>query len=160
MSNFGLPSGYVERFAHAYCSALSFSESDVNCSLDVYEAAEYFLQADGRTTIIDIACGNGRKLRSVLAEHHIGIDSGENISLCRKHYGTWGQWIEIDIASEQCISVSNLANDRTVVVCANVLESLLNPEPLTALLAACYHRGAIVLTGTPDRIRMRGLDHR
>ncbi len=125
----------------------------------MYYAAEYFLQSTGRTTIIDVGCGSGRKLKSVKAARHIGVDFGSNIQCCREHWGTWGEWIEADLSNEECLSLAHLADEQTVVVCADVIEHLLRPDHLVALLAAFYRRGAIVITSTPDRVRVRGTEH-
>lgn len=53
-----------------------------------------------------------------------------------------------------------MTGDDTVVVCADVIEHLADPRPLLGLLADCRHRGALVITSTPDRVRVRGADHK
>jgi SAM-dependent methyltransferase len=158
--DFKLPANYVSRPAPVYFDDAPYVDSRIVHQPEVYQAADYFLQVTGRGTIIDIGCGNGRKLRSVRARRHIGIDFGQNLSFCRGHYGSWGEWIEADFSREDCLRIAELADEQSVVVCADVVEHLLNPEPLVALLAACYRRGAIVLTSTPDRILVRGANHR
>ncbi len=160
LSSFGLPPNYVSRPAPIYFDDAPYVESKIIHQPEVYQAADYLLKGGQRTTIIDVGCGNGRKLRSVEAGRHIGVDFGSNLSLCRKLFGEWGEWIEADFSSADCLAISELADEKTVVVCADVVEHLLNPEPLVALLAACYRQGAIVLTSTPDRIRVRGVHHR
>jgi SAM-dependent methyltransferase len=160
LSNYGLPADYVGRPAPIYFDDSPYVESKIIHQPEVYQAADYFLKDRRRTTIIDVGCGNGRKLRSVEAARHIGVDFGSNLSLCRELFGEWGEWVETDLSSENCVAISELADERAVVVCADVVEHLLNPEWLVALLASCYRRGAIVLTSTPDRIRVRGPHHR
>src|ERR1700733_1726117 len=79
MAKFGLPVGYVEREAPVYFDDAPYCDSEIVHQPEVYEAADYFLRASPRTTIIDVGCGNGRKLRSVSAGRHIGIDIGANL---------------------------------------------------------------------------------
>jgi SAM-dependent methyltransferase len=153
MSPFGLPSSYIERSESVYFDDSPYAETEIVHQPEVYSAAEYFLKAMGRTAVIDIGCGNGRKLRQVKAVRHIGVDFGPNIAWCRDHYGRWGEWFEVDLSQESCVAVADLADATTVVVCADVIEHLVD------LLAACYARNAIVITSTPDRIRVRGADH-
>jgi len=159
MSKYKLPENYIERKEMSYFDDSANFESDIVHQPEVYEAAEYFLQSGRRTTIIDVGCGSGRKLRSVNADRHIGVDFGSNLSFCRQRFDAWGEWIEADLSREDCIVLADHADGGTVVVCADVIEHLLDPEPLVALLCACYRRGALVLTSTPDRIRARGAEH-
>ncbi|MBA4783777.1 MAG: glycosyltransferase family 2 protein [Rhizobiales bacterium] len=153
-----IPDDYRSRESVHYFDDVAFLDGDVIHQPEVYDAADYLLKAGGRRTIIDIGCGNGRKLKKVGAERHIGIDFGPNIDFCRKYYGTWGEWHEQDLTQPDCVQWAELADHTALVVCADVVEHLLDPTPLLALLAACYQRGAQVLTSTPDRVR--GRDHK
>lgn len=94
------------------------------------------------------------------AERLIGIDFGSNLSSFRARYGRKCEWHEADLSDPSCVSLSELANENVVVVCSDFVEHLGDPRPLIALLTACYRRGAFVLTSTPDRIRVRGKDHK
>ncbi len=156
---FSLPAGYIGRSTAVYFDDRRFLASEMIYQPEIYEAADYLLRADGRRRIVDIGCGNGRKLRGIRAEDHIGIDFGANLALCRELYGSWGTWIEADFSDASCLAHANLARDDTVVVCADVIEHLLDPMPLVRLLAAFHRQGAIVLTSTPDRLRVRGAAH-
>ncbi|MFG1420797.1 methyltransferase domain-containing protein [Roseixanthobacter liquoris] len=160
MSHFQLPADYVARSAPYYFDDSPFFDSTIVHQPEIYEAADYFLQAGGRTRILDIGCGNGRKLRQVRAREHIGVDFGSNIALCRERFGTWGTWLEADFSRDDCRAIAAFADTGTVVVCADVVEHLVDPAPLLNLLAQCYRRGAIVITSTPDRVKVRGADDR
>jgi Glycosyl transferase family 2/Methyltransferase domain len=126
---------------------------------EVYHAVEYFLEATQRTTVIDIGCGKARNLRNVKAAHHIGVDFLSNIAWCRDCYGTWGEWREADFSQRSCLAIADLADESAVVVCAGVIERLVDPCPVIDLLSACYSRNAIVITSTPDRARLWGADN-
>ncbi|MFG1426299.1 methyltransferase domain-containing protein [Roseixanthobacter glucoisosaccharinicivorans] len=158
MSLFQLPADYVARSASYYFDDSPFFDGTIVHQPEIYEAADYFLQAGGRTRILDIGCGNGRKLRQVRAREHIGVDFGPNIDACRQRFGAWGTWLDADLCQRSCASVAAYADASTVVVCADVVEHLLDPTPLLNLLAQCYRRGAIVITSTPDRVKVRGAD--
>ncbi|OYY86106.1 MAG: hypothetical protein B7X76_00950 [Azorhizobium sp. 39-67-5] len=156
MSLFRLPADYVARSEPCYFDDSPFLDSTIVHQPEIYEAADYFLQASGRTRILDIGCGNGRKLRQVRARDHVGVDFGANIALCRQRFGAWGTWLEADFSQRHCAAIAAFADASTVVVCADVVEHLLDPAPLLDLLAQCYRRGAIVITSTPDRLKVRG----
>ncbi|MFG1397602.1 glycosyltransferase [Roseixanthobacter pseudopolyaromaticivorans] len=160
MSLFQLPADYVARSEPCYFDDSPFLDSSIVHQPEIYEAADYFLQASGRTRILDIGFGNGRKLRQVRAREHIGVDFGSNIALCRECFGAWGTWLEADFSHDDCAAIAAFADTGTVVVCADVVEHLLDPGPLLNLLAQCYRRGAIVITSTPDREKVRGLADR
>jgi SAM-dependent methyltransferase len=160
MNPLQLPTDYIENHQPTYHLDSSYASSDIIHQPDVYTVADYLLKSAQRTTIIDIGCGNGRKLRAVQASHHIGVDFGENIDWCRAQHTDWGEWIEVDLSDPGCQNIAKLADHSSVLVCADVVEHLVDPIPLVDLLADAYRRGAIVLTSTPDRIRVRGSLHR
>ena len=157
-SSFGLPPDYVERQEPKYFDDPRFASTEIIYHPELYDAAYYFLQATGRTTVIDVGCRNGRKLRDAPAKRHIGIDFGPDISWCRDQHGKWGEWYDVDLSQDGCLALAGLADEHAVVICAGVIEHLLDPLPLLALLSAYYRRGAIIITSTPDRIRVHGKD--
>lgn len=160
MQNFYLPNDYLARDVPEYFDDTQFAEGEIIYQPEVYEAANYLAQATGRSTIIDLGCGCARKLRSVKGDRHIGVDFGSNIETCRSRFPDWGEWFESDFASARCLQMAEFANDQSIVICSDVIEHLANPSHLVALLKACFERGAIVLTSTPDRVRLWGTDHK
>lgn len=160
MENLFLPDDYLARDDVNYFDDSPYAASDVVHQPDVYYAADYFCRAARRSTIIDIGCGNGRKLLDVRTDKKVGVDFGINIEACRRKHPTGATWIEADLSKPDCINLAEHADSQSVVVCADVVEHLVDPMPLIALLARCYRNGAIVLTSTPDRIRVRGAEHR
>ena len=69
MSDFHLPDGYIQRQKAVYFDDSPFSTSEMIHQPEVYEVADYFLRTASRSTIIDVGCGNGRKLRAVNARN-------------------------------------------------------------------------------------------
>lgn len=159
MGNWYLPEGYIERLDPAYHDDAALAVGDIVHQPEVYDVADYLRRVTGRSTIVDVGCGNAKKLRGLEAQRHVGIDFGPNISWCRSEYRDWGEWHEADLSDPLGIGLARLASDDAVVICADVIEHLPEPGSLIALLAAFHERGAIVITSTPDRIRVRGANH-
>ena len=160
MQNLYLPPDYIAREVPEYFDDSEFLEGDLIYQPEVYEAADYLSRATGRAKIIDFGCGSARKLRSVSGTRHIGVDFGLNIASCRARSPDWGEWIEADFSSPECLQMATLADCQSIVICSDVIEHLADPSHLAALLKACFERGAIVLTSTPDRVRLWGPDHK
>jgi SAM-dependent methyltransferase len=160
MQNLHLPQDYVARAVPDYFDDSQFAEGDLVYQPEVYEAADYLSRTTGRSKIIDFGCGCSRKLRSVSGTRHIGVDFGLNIESCKARFPDWGEWIEADFSSANCQEMAKLADDQSIVICSDVIEHLTDPSHLAALLKACFDRGAIVLTSTPDRVRLWGEEHK
>ncbi|MCW2366816.1 SAM-dependent methyltransferase [Sphingobium sp. B7D2B] len=159
MLNLHLDPAYTSRDTATYFDDTEFAGGTIVYQPEVYEVADYFARQARRSTVIDLGCGNGEKLRDVAAQRHIGVDFGGNLVACREAYGAWGEWIEADFSSPDCLCLTALAGPDTVIICSDVIEHLVDPAHLLALLAACYVRGAIIITSTPDRARTWGPDH-
>ncbi|PZO73933.1 MAG: hypothetical protein DI629_19200 [Mesorhizobium amorphae] len=71
----------------------------------------------------------------------------------------WGEWSEADLSSARGADLVRLADEETIVVCADVVQRLAEPARLLEMLGRCYQAGAIVLTATSDRLRSHGAHH-
>ena len=160
MQNFQLPADYVARLVPDYFNDSQFADRDIIYQPEVYEAADYLVRSTGRTTIIDLGCGCARKLRTVSGTRHVGVDFGSNIESCRKQFPQWGEWIEADFSHASCMQLAELADEQAIIICSDVIEHLSDPSHLASLLKACFERGAIVLTSTPDRLKLWGADYK
>ena len=156
--NFFLPDGYVSRPKPDYFDDAGNLASDVVHQPDVYAFADWLLRVSERRTALDIGCGSGRKLLALAATRRIGLDYEANIRTCRAH-SPGETWIELDLEHGDLPHIPNLEPERTVVVCSDVIEHLIYPAKLLALLARLYDMGAIVLISTPARTRARGGAH-
>lgn len=154
-----LPSGYVSRQEPEYHDDGSSESSDIVHQPEAYEVVRYLLGATGRGTVVDIGCGSGRKLRDLSVRRAIGVDFGTNIEFCRTNFPDVCEWVEADLSDPSARLIANYANSDAIVICADVVEHLPDPTQLLRLLDDCYRRGAIVITTTPDRVRVRGSDH-
>jgi SAM-dependent methyltransferase len=157
--NWHLPKGYVSRQEPDYHEDHPSDSSDIVHQPEAYEVVRYLLGETGRGTVIDIGCGSGRKLRDLPARRAIGVDFGANIDFCRTNFPDRCEWVEADLSSPSARLIANQAGADAIVICADVVEHLPDPTQLLRVLEDCYRRGAIVITTTPDRVRVRGRDH-
>lgn len=159
--SFFLPKNYVDRLKPAY-----FPDEDdgVSWQIGVYELVRDLFQ--GVTTfakyskIIDIGCGRARKLKNIVLEmpntvayRAVGYDCAETVKWLKTNE-PWIDAHEIDL--ERC---ADLVLDPTaLIVCADVVEHLIDPTQLMELLAYTVEYGGTVILSTPDRILCRGVD--
>jgi SAM-dependent methyltransferase len=122
---------------------------------DVYSLAEC-LASLGTRRIIDFGCGKGEKLKSMAARFDIiGIDIGLNIDYCRTTY-PFGRWITYDFETEDALPIASSELQNSIVICADVIEHLINPLALLRSLKQCADDGARILLSTPERELVRG----
>lgn len=125
----------------------------------LYEFAAYLARLYEAHTLIDIGCGQARKLMPYYPEFEvIGIDTGENLAYCRQHY-PGGQWLELDLDTPDVLKFDPALLQKSVVICGNVLEHLQHPEYLLDSLRQILEHAPVVLLTTPDRDLSRGYDH-
>jgi hypothetical protein len=124
---------------------------------DVYRRAARLARRRGASTIVDVGCGNARKLVALHPEFEvIGLDIGSNIERCRAAY-PFGAWIEHDLESGTPLPVDDNVLRTSVIVCADVIEHLLAPE--RALRTLSGTPALCLLVSTPDRWRVYGGEH-
>ncbi len=148
-----LPAGYTDRYDNQPYLDLP---SDIVYQPHVYELALRCARLSGAKKIIDIGCGSCEKLSAVAdAFQIVGIDNEAGIALARERLPQ-GRFRALDL--EQGLpGVSPHLFDDAVVICADVIEHLVSPEPLAAALAEAAQRARFVVISTPDRERARGL---
>ncbi len=159
LSGLGLPPQYVARPRPDYYVDSVENNLHVTWQPDVYPAAAQLARSFGCGTIIDIGCGHARKLVALAPEFGIiGVDYGPNIAHCRKSYGD-GVWLEADFEVPLPLPIPNAVLSDSVVVCSDVIEHMIDPLPLLALLKQLVKSAAAVVLSTPDRDRTYGAGH-
>lgn len=153
-----LPPGYQSRARPEYFDDAPNLDGVVVHQPDVYGLAECLVAATGRQTVLDIGCGSARKLLALEAPRRIGVDFEANIKTCRAHSPS-GTWIEVDLENGTLPAIPEFDPKDAIVINSDVIEHLIDPSNLIAMLAKLYEAGAIVLLSTPDRPRARGADH-
>jgi len=154
-----LPADYQTQASVNYFDDTMSVENGTLYQPEVYPVAQYLLDGTGRTRIIDVGCGVGRKLASADAATKLGIDFGANIAFCRTHYGAAAEWREVDLSQPAPADLVDSIGPQDVVICSDVVEHLMDPRPLLDFLRQCFSRGALVITSTPERALVRGEDH-
>jgi len=121
----------------------------------VYRWGAALVRSRGLASVLDVGCGPATKLATLIAPVCpciAGIDQSSAITVARRLERP-GDFRVVDL--EHCQSVQA---ERTydLIICADVLEHLLDPDPALALIARHCHANTLVLLSTPDRARLRG----
>ncbi|MDH4051220.1 MAG: glycosyltransferase family 29 protein, partial [Rubrivivax sp.] len=158
-ARWALPEKYVARPQPEYYVDSPEVDGNVTWQPDVYPAAAQIAESLGCDTLIDIGCGHGRKLKALSRDHHIiGVDFGPNIAHCRRSH-PFGTWLEADLERPLPLPVPSSVLARSVVICSDVIEHLVDPAALLALLKELLRTAAAVVLSTPDRARTHGVAH-
>jgi SAM-dependent methyltransferase len=159
LANFGLPSGYVSRLHPSFDEHEQLDAQPFVWQPEVYQLAMLMAKAMRARTIIDIGCGHGCKLRQAAGDLEvIGVDTALNVAWCRKNLD-FGEWIAADLehCDEHLIPADRLTS--AVIVCADVIEHLVDPLPLLNSLNSWLMRCPLAVLSTPDRVLNRGEAH-
>jgi hypothetical protein len=137
MSKYHLPEGYVEQTDN-------FLEHDDRPLTDewqdeVYRRAKEIALAEKLSWICDYGCGSGFKLMKYFADFYtVGIDTPQTVDFLKEKYPgrTWAESVNTFLLPD-------------MVICADVLEHVENPDDVMALIRD-MHPSWIVLS-TPER---------
>lgn len=122
---------------------------------DVYPYAAAQAQELGRDVLIDIGCGRAGKLATLATARpdytFIGVDFGDNLRWSRDNH-PFGQWIEADLEAALVLPIEPSTIRRSIVVCSDVVEHLLNPRPALTMIRRLLAEGcAAAVFSTPAR---------
>jgi SAM-dependent methyltransferase len=123
---------------------------------DVYTLALKQMQETGAATLIDVGCGQGHKLMNLSCKV-IGIDYQKNLEVCRARM-PHQTWLEADLEREFPKLTPAVLKD-SVVVCADVIEHLVDPTVLIRALTAYSKYARALVVSTPDREVVYGHNH-
>jgi 2-polyprenyl-3-methyl-5-hydroxy-6-metoxy-1,4-benzoquinol methylase len=152
---FFIKDDYVPRSAPDYCDVPP--DQDTVWQPDVYSLAGAL---PGIERIIDVGCGNGEKLLQFHPMRQIvGMDIGDNLAYCRKTYD-FGQWIEHNLEMDSPFPLGPELLKNSVLVCADIIEHLIDPIHLLRNLKKCLEIAPAVLISTPERDVTRGTSHK
>lgn len=157
IGRFFIKTNYVERLdPHYFPDAHVY---DQQSQPDVYPRAVEFAERAGVSALLDLGCGQGRKLDAVRDVHPewriAGVDYGMNIAAARDARA-WGTWMEGDLGAPDQRWWRPLARDA-VIVCADVIEHLVDPSPLLWAIRLAPARLAVL--STPERDLTWGTEH-
>lgn len=157
MTNFGIHEHYQSRltpdFYHAY-------DTERNWQHAVYAFALNKAKHGGYHTIIDVGCGDGRKLQPFqTAFKVIGLDYGANLAYCRQHYPD-AIWLECQLEDTHAYpQLDTGLLENALIICADVIEHLVSPDILLTHLHEWLGEAACAIVSTPERDRVHGHGH-
>lgn len=155
----GLPDDYAQNVTRpAHPSEEYWTDERIRLSRayqsHVYRWAARCAKRRSKAAVLDLGCGVGTKIEPILLPccHTVtGMDTAESIAKA-KQLGSLAEFVEVDLESP------NIKAWRTfdVIICADVIEHLVNPGPLLTLIHDFSHSRTDVILSTPDRDRLRG----
>lgn len=152
---YNLPAAYVSRDIPTYFDDVL--DDSTAWQADVYRLAARLAAQSNVRRLVDLGCGRGHKLLQYADDFEIiGFDCGSNIEYCQQNHVP-GTWIDHDLNT---IPLRHDLFEQSVVICADVIEHLPNPEMLLKTLQNAVQSAEFVLVSTPDRQRVyRGLSN-
>jgi SAM-dependent methyltransferase len=109
--------------------------------LEVYLYALGMMKKYNLNSIIDIGCGSGYKLITYLGEYDtLGIELPENVAWLQEKYPN-RKWLSVEFSEGEKLK---LAAD--LVICADVIEHLVEPNELLSFIKSINHKYCIIST--------------
>lgn len=163
-ANFFLPRGYTQQprnlsldtnrdAAEPYWAPWRIADS-ARFQHHVYARAARLARDHACRSLLDVGCGVGEKIRIHLAPIIPDItilDQPAALALATQRLPS-ATPIRCDLESPP----RALGRAFDLILCADVLEHLLNPDGVMSLIRACSHPRTIVVLSTPERARERG----
>ncbi len=154
-NNYFLKDGYAIN-AQPYFFNDSVEDSMVY-QLEVYKHAASLLVQHKLDSVLDIGCGVGTKLQEMILPHTsniTGVDSDHAIPECQEMY-SFGNWIAGNLEDENF----KIEGTYDLIISADVIEHLIDPDKLLRLIADSSHSNSRVVISTPERDLRRGFEH-
>lgn len=144
MDRYCLPDEYRARHDPAHHNDISFSDQ---FQREVYEFARDLMMSKHLRSVLDVGCGSGYKLVTYLGEFEItGLETEPCLSYLHQTYPN-RRWRE---SGEPSRSFANdVAGPYDLIICADVIEHMIEPEALIAYIRSIPSTYA--LFSTPDR---------
>lgn len=124
--------------------------------LEVYEYIASLFGQHKISSVLDVGCGMATKLRDYILPHCAditGLDSEHAISQCRKLY-EFGRWDAVDLEDSAFV----LHDSYDLIICADVIEHLKDPDNLLRIIKSGTQAQSLVVLSTPERDLRRGFD--
>ncbi len=131
----------------------NFSKTTDSIQLpQLYKFATFLAEKYSCEYIIEIGCGHALDLINLYPRFNvIGIDKKENIQFCQNQY-SFGNWVAINLENpdiEQLLRSEIL--EKSIIICANVIEHLFDPDPLVKTIAKLSEIAPAVLLTSVER---------
>lgn len=131
-------------------------DNSTECQFWVYHQVK--LLADHDSSILDLGCGYGWKLRYwilPICPNITGVDLPDVIDYCNREHN-FGLWKAQDLSTPP-EGVSEETYD--IIVCSDIIEHLPDPSTLFEWIRYYAHEGTIIVLSTPNRDMIYGPDH-
>ncbi len=122
----------------------------------VYQWAADLVRKHGLTSVVDVGCGPCVKLINLVrpvCEDIEGLDQPPALAAART-MGADFPLTPVDLEHPE----HEPTRTFDLIVCADVIEHLADPDPALDLIRTLAHEGSLVLISTPERDRERGRD--
>lgn len=150
---YNLPDTYEHRNEPAYFNDVL--DDSTAWQADVYRQAAQFAQNIHARHLIDLGCGNGKKLKPYADDFKIlGVDFGANLDAFAAN--KVGQFLVCDFNQNP---LPPTVFTDSVVICADVIEHIPDPTALVKTLKNACESAEYVLVSTPDRQRVYKGEH-
>lgn len=144
---YGITPAYNHRPNYTY---LDKTESTDEWQKEVYEYARNFMLKNNYKRVVDFGCGSGYKMMKNFAEFEaIGVEVEETYNFLKENYPEH-QWYNADNLNTEIL-------ETDLVVCADVIEHVLNPDEFLESLNKIKFKHLII--STPDRLTLHGNFH-
>lgn len=139
LERFCIREGYVHRDHILYFDDTDYSDE---YQWEVYKVARHLVHKYDFQTVADIGCGSGYKLLNFFSDRQtIGIDVEPTLTTLRRRYPD-RVWLKSDFENPPI-------RQADIIICADVIEHLLNPDELLECLARIDSK--FIVLSTPDR---------
>ena len=155
--HYDLPAAYVSRAKPVYYA--DTPDDGLTWQPDVYPTAAEIARSLKCDTLVDIGCGQARKLSVLHPEFKlIGIDYGGNMEHCRSKF-PFGTFLEADFEDISMLPLPARVLKNSVVICSDVIEHLVDPRSLMEAFRQVLKDAPALVVSTPDRERTWGRTH-
>jgi len=124
-----------------------------------YHEAARLIRSEGLRSVMDVGCGVGMKLVNIIepvAERCVGVDQPNAIDYAHRLFpDTKAELRAVNLESEADTQLGQF----DLIISADVIEHLLDPDMLLRFIRAHCHENTYVLVSTPERDVRRGADN-
>lgn len=148
---YALPDGYRSRIPARYAPA----PGGPVWQPDVIPLAAEIADRLGATALVDVGCSTAAKLLPFADRFElVGLDLADQLP-----DDPLGEWIPCELEAVADLPVPYSILERSVIVCADVIEHLEDPARLAYALARALEWAPALVLSSPDRDRLYGPGH-
>ena len=140
---YNIKEGYISRSSYHHFDDTPMKDEYQD---KVYETAHTLCEKNNLNNILDIGCGSGYKLIKYFKKYNFtGTELEPTLSWLKKKYPD-NQWLDGDFTK-------TLGKPYDVIICADVIEHLLDPNQLLVFLKKINFKYAVISTPERDAIQ-------